>query len=108
MNIVKYITELFSKENQENNSSYLVNEIKEGNNNNENEKVIGTPFFIVKNNEDGTDWLLAFGTYKLKTAKTKRELREYLVTDRYNIMCDMIIILVEMKENNTMKPTKIK
>nr|WAE43676.1 MAG: hypothetical protein [Microviridae sp.] len=68
--------------------------------NTENEKVTGTPFFIVKNNEDNSSWLLVFGTYKIKVAKTKKELYDYLITDRYNIMCDMMIIISEMKDKN--------
>nr|WAE43729.1 MAG: hypothetical protein [Microviridae sp.] len=84
---------MFYKKAESNSSNY-------SNESTENEKVEGTPFYIMKGNEDGTEWILAFGTYKIKTAKTKRELREYLITDRYNIMCDMIIIVNEVKTKN--------
>jgi hypothetical protein len=96
---------MFYKETNQNSLSYSSEiektEFQDKPENNEFEKVEGTPFFIVKNNEDGTEWILTFGTYKLKTAKTKRELKEYLITDRYNIMTDIVIIINEVKEKNS-------
>lgn len=89
---------MFSKETIQNSSNYSENT--------ENEKVEGTPFFIMKNNEDATEWALTFGTYKMKTGKTKRELKNYLITERYNIMCDMIIIINEVKSKTNTNETK--
>ena len=98
INVKSYIGKLFGK-NQ--NSSNFLDIVKEKViDNTENEKVPGTPFFIIKNNEDNTSWMLVFGTYKIKVAKTKKELKDYLITDRFNIMCDMMIIIAEMKEKN--------
>lgn len=104
MKLKKFIGELFSVKNQESNSLYS---IKNESENIENEKVPGTPFFIIKNNEDNTSWMLVFGTYKIKVAKTKKELKDYLITDRFNIMCDMMIIISEMKDKNQNVKNKI-
>lgn len=57
-----------------------------------------SPFNIVKGNEDGTEWLLTFANYKLKGAKTQEELKQYMQTNTYNIVCDLIIIINEIKE----------
>ena len=43
-----------------------------------NELIKGTPLWVIKNNEDGTLWTLAFGKYALKTGHSKQELKEYV------------------------------
>lgn len=107
MKIVKLFTELFSVKNQ-NSLRYSNRETISGKYNeiesSENEQIDGTPFAICKNHIDDSDpWILGFGNYKLKTGKTKKELKDYLITNRYNIMCDMIIIINEVKEKHTVK-----
>ena len=64
-----------------------------------NEKIEGTPLWVIKNNEDGTLWTLAFGKYALKTGHSKQELKEYVQNEAMNVMTNIVICVVEELKN---------
>lgn len=60
----------------------------------EREQLEGTPFWIIGNNEEG--YFLAFGKFKMtERYKTKDEVIEYLNSNEYNIIAQMILCTLE-------------
>ena len=66
-----------------------------------NEKIEGTPLWVIKNNEDGTLWTLAFGKYALKQGKSKQELKEYVQNEAMNVMTNITLCIFEELKNDT-------
>ena len=66
-----------------------------------NEPIEGTPLWIIKNNEDGTLWTLAFGKYALKQGQSKQELKEYVQNEAMNVMTNITLCIFEELKNNT-------
>lgn len=65
---------------------------------NENEIIYGTPLWLTKGNEDGSTWFLTFANYKLKEAKTKFELVVWFKENNFNIMMDLVVIILEIQK----------
>ena len=70
-----------------------------------NEKIDGSPLWLIKNNEDGTEWSLIFGNYELKRGNSKNELKEYVNNNILNIVTNIAIIVCEKANeiNNQVK-----
>ena len=66
-----------------------------------NEPIEGTPLWVIKNNEDGTLWTLAFGKYALKQGQSKKELKEYVENNAMNVMTNIVICIMEEEKNIT-------
>ena len=60
-----------------------------------NELINGTPLWLIKTNEDGTAWTLAFGKYALKTGQSKEELKKYLEENMLIVITNMMIAIIE-------------
>ena len=60
-----------------------------------NELIKGTPLWLIKRNEDGTAWTLAFGKYALKTGQSKEKLKKYLEDNMLNVITNMMIAIIE-------------
>ena len=60
-----------------------------------NELINGTPLWLIKTNEDGTAWTLAFGKYALKTGQSKEELKKYLEDNMLIVITNMMIAIIE-------------
>ena len=60
-----------------------------------NEKIEGTPLWVIKNNEDGTLWTLAFGKYALRQGQSKEELKKYLEDNMLIVITNMMIAIIE-------------
>ena len=60
-----------------------------------NELINGTPLWLIKTNEDGTAWTLAFGKYGLKTGQSKEELKKYLEDNMLIVITNMMIAIIE-------------
>ena len=70
-----------------------------------NEQIDGSPLWLIKTNEDGTEWSLIFGTYELKRGNSKNELKEYVNNNILNIVTNIAIIVCEKANeiNNQLK-----
>ena len=70
-----------------------------------NELIEGSPLWLIKTNEDGTEWVLIFGNYELKKGKSKKELKEYVNNNILNIVTNIAIIVCEKSNeiNNQLK-----
>lgn len=73
-----------SLEESQNKENYLTNELLKG-----------TPLWLIKTNEDGTEWILSYGRYCLKKGKSKEELKNYLEDNMLNVITDIIIATIE-------------
>lgn len=69
----------------------------------ENELIEGTPLWIIKTNEDGTEWVLSYGRYCLKKGKDKEELKEYVDNNLLNVITNMIICTIEESKKTETK-----
>ena len=79
-----------SLEESQNKENYLTNEL-----------IKGTPLWLIKTNEDGTAWTLAFGKYALKTGHSKQELKEYVQNEAMNVMTNITLCIFEELKNDT-------
>ena len=70
-----------------------------------NELIEGSPLWLIKTNEDGSEWSLIFGNYELKRGKSKNELKEYVNNNILNIVTNIAIIVCEKANeiNNQLK-----
>ena len=64
-----------------------------------NELIQGTPLWLTKKNEDGTEWVLSFGKYALRNGKSKEELKNYLENNLLNVITNIAICIVEEFKN---------
>lgn len=67
----------------------------------DNEIIYGTPLWLTKGNEDGTQWYLTFANYKLREGKTKIELVEWFKENNFNIIMDLVVIILEIQKEKT-------
>ncbi|AXH78043.1 MAG: hypothetical protein [Microviridae sp.] len=65
------------------------------NSTNYNERIEGTPLWIVKTKDD--KWLLTFGQYRLKEGDSKEDLLAYTEQNLLNIVVDLITIIIEIQ-----------